>query len=335
MGKHLTPYEIGKLQSFRTSYSPRTNNEIAQILKCDTSTCYRSYYRIKTQTGAHRKKGSGRKRIMTKRGIRHIISLINKDPYLSNNNIKDELSLPISQWTIGRRLCENGYYSYYTTSKPFINTENIRKRLVFAHDHKEWVFKQWKYVLWSDEKAFAFRYGQEQRIWRKKGQKFKQRYPKATIKHDREINIWACFSYFGKGLIHRIKDILDAKQYHNILQTYMIPSINKIQPAHRAVFQRGNDPKHWSNLCTKYWLQKNIKTLLWPSGSPDLNPMENAWKKLDGLCKDRKCKTENALFAAIQKAWEKMDNKYVRNLVRSMPRRMEQVIKAKGGHTKY
>ena len=43
-------------------------------------------------------------------------------------------------------------------------------------------------------------------------------------------------------------------------------------------------------------------------------------------------------FTALQKIGEKMVEKYIQNLVeyaKSMPRRFQAVIKAKGSHTKY
>jgi hypothetical protein len=43
----------------------------------------------------------------------------------------------------------------------------------------------------------------------------------------------------------------------------------------------------------------------------------------------------NQLGQAIVKAWETMDQDYINNLIRGMPRRVEALRTAKGWHTKY
>ena len=45
-------------------------------------------------------------------------------------------------------------------------------------------------------------------------------------------------------------------------------------------------------------------------------------------------KKEN-LKVAIEEAWEKIQSEETKSLVESMPRRLEAVIQAKGGPTKY
>ena len=71
--------------------------------------------------------------------------------------------------------------------------------------------------------------------------------------------------------------------------------------------------------------------------SPDLNPIENLWNHLD--CQARKRKplpqTKQDLITAIQEEWNNNSLEMLQNLIMSLPHRIEAVIKAKGGNTKY
>ena len=115
----------------------------------------------------------------------------------------------------------------------------------------------------------------------------------------------------------------------------MKQSLRKCVPSKHPIFQHDNDLKYTSKLCKKYLVNQNINTLDWPSQSSDMNPMEHAHKILDDNIRDRKCKNENESFELVKNEWKNMDKKYLRNLIKSMPRRIKAVVEAKGGHTKY
>ena len=75
----------------------------------------------------------------------------------------------------------------------------------------------------------------------------------------------------------------------------------------------------------------------WPANSPDLNPIENLWHILRSNIRKRvpKPMRKEDLIAAVQEEWAKLDMKKVNRLIESMPRRLQAVIDAKGGSTKY
>jgi len=75
----------------------------------------------------------------------------------------------------------------------------------------------------------------------------------------------------------------------------------------------------------------------WPSSSPDLNPIENLWHILwNNICKRRiQPRNSEALIEALQEEWQRIDMEKFRNLCLSMPQRLQAVIDAKGGNTKY
>jgi len=75
----------------------------------------------------------------------------------------------------------------------------------------------------------------------------------------------------------------------------------------------------------------------WPARSPDLNPMETIWEILDCLLRKNNISSIAQLKSLIGQEWIalKKDRKLFQNLVNSMPKRVEELIKAKGGVIKY
>lgn len=75
----------------------------------------------------------------------------------------------------------------------------------------------------------------------------------------------------------------------------------------------------------------------WPANSPDLNPIENLWHILRTNIK-RRVPTpmrKEDLAATLQEEWAKLNMDMVNKLIESMPRRLQAVIDANGGSTKY
>ena len=74
----------------------------------------------------------------------------------------------------------------------------------------------------------------------------------------------------------------------------------------------------------------------WPGNSPDLNPIENLRTALKDKVSEKQPTNTKELEEAIKAVWMlELLAKYCQSLVESMPKRLEAVIKAKEGPTKY
>ena len=121
----------------------------------------------------------------------------------------------------------------------------------------------------------------------------------------------------------------------NILKENLPNSKRKLKLGNDFVFQQDGDPKHTSHIVTN-WLDKNYKYMKpWPPQSPDLNPIEHLWKILKEKISRHRPKSITELEQATRLEWENISSDVTENLVNSMPSRVIEVIKAKGGHTKY
>ena len=84
-----------------------------------------------------------------------------------------------------------------------------------------------------------------------------------------------------------------------------------------------NNPKQTAKKTNKFF--DDIKLLVWPAQRSVLDskvPLEKRKNKID-------------CFKNLQLAFENIDKNYIENLTNGISRRLEAIIKAKGGHTKY
>ena len=72
-----------------------------------------------------------------------------------------------------------------------------------------------------------------------------------------------------------------------------------------------------------------------PPQSPDLNPIEYLWELLDRNVGKRSISNKNELKAALIEECSSIGANVTKNLVQSMPNRLQEAIKQKGLPTKY
>ena len=102
------------------------------------------------------------------------------------------------------------------------------------------------------------------------------------------------------------------------------------------IFMQDAAPCHRSKIVTQFLKSKKFQILDWPGNSPDSNPIENLWTVLKDKVSEKQPTNTKELEEAIKAVWVlELSAEYCRSLVESMPKRLEAVIKAKGGPTKY
>ena len=148
--------------------------------------------------------------------------------------------------------------------------------------------------------------------------------------------IWGCFSSSGVGNIIAIDGKMKSENYMHCLENEMLPSATKLFEKNDFIFQDDSAPCHRSKKVKKWHQENQVRQLVWPGNSPDLNPIENLWAILKQKVRNKEPKNKQQLINAINDSWEKeIPQETCQNLVLSMKRRIELVIAAKGGHIKY
>ena len=81
-----------------------------------------------------------------------------------NKELKNSLGVKVDDNTVRRALKNSGFKAIEKASKPFLSVKNIRARLKFAKDHKDWTNEDWNRIIWSDETKIN-RVGSDGRYW--------------------------------------------------------------------------------------------------------------------------------------------------------------------------
>ena len=207
-----------------------------------------------------------------------------------------------------------------------------------AKKYKNYTLENWKKVLFTDESQFVI-HGNKRRLYvgRRHGERLLNQCLKSTIKHGGgNIQVWGCFSFSGVGGFYREKGILEKKQY-SILQRYAIPSGKRLC-GRRFTLVQDNDPKHCSNFCKQHLQNKErqgeLKLMDFPPQSPVVNPIEHLWENLKREKVKHAVTSKDNLWEILSDCWGNIKAPVLQALVKSMPKRVQAVLKAKGRHTK-
>ena len=95
-----------------------------------------------------------------------------------------------------------------------------------------------------------------------------------------------------------------------------------------------NARPHRSRAVTAYLQSEAVTSVPWPAMIPELNPIEHIWDILGRRIQVREPPVQNIrqLEATLHRVWQQQD---IRRLTGGMRRRVEAVVQARGGYTRY
>lgn len=148
--------------------------------------------------------------------------------------------------------------------------------------------------------------------------------------------VWGAFCRDGMLDLAFPSTRMNSLEYVGVLEDKLVPFIESSN-TEGLIFQQDNASVHKSHH-TQNWLEsKNIKTMDWPTCSPDQNPIENIWGILARrvYAQNRQYQSVFDLKEAVIDEWRSINEEIRTNLVESMPDRIFELIQNKGGPTHY
>ena len=162
---------------------------------------------------------------------------------------------------------------------------------------------------------------------------------KGTIKFGGgSLMMWECMCWNGTGQACKIDGKMDKYLYVQILENELMGTLDEYGlNVNDIVFQQDNDPKYTSKLARNWLNDHGFDVMTWPAQSLDLNPIKHLLYYIKTKLREYKTLllSIHKLQERVQKKWDSIPAEVCQNLIKSMPRRVAAVIKAKRGYTKY
>ena len=270
-----------------------------------------------------------------------IRDLAKAEPFMVPRQIRAVLGLNVSLTTIKRRLTGYGLNGRRAATKPSLTADHKQARLLFAQQHRDPF--DWTSVIFSDESIICSSDHGVQWVRRPRNRRWEEQYIAANTRGGRvSISVWGMIVVEGAGRLIRVQGRMNSRQYvDRILNTTVIPYCRQ-HPL--RVYMHDNASIHKSAVTKNALRNAGVPTLYWPAKSPDLNPIENYWAKLKqeigdvgNLAGRGVHGKQDELWRRTEAAWNRImqDRTMIQRLYRSMDDRIEAVIAANGGSTRY
>ena len=269
---------------------------ISKALGIPKSTVYDTVNRYDETGSEHSSKHSGPQKALSERDKRSLVRIAKsnrKAPLAAiTNELNIQLGTTLTTKTIRKYLHNLGWRSCVACKKPLLDKNKAKVRKNWCREHLNWV-NEWQMVIFTDESWFClYKSDGRMRVWRRVNEKYHSKCINSTVKFGGgSVMFWGCFCWWGVGPLVEIKGNMNSDSYVNVLVKHFIPwansLINKYPDEINLIFQQDLASIHTSKY-SEWWMKSHSFNILdWAPHSPDLNPIENLWERLDSAVRSR------------------------------------------------
>jgi transposase len=315
----------------------RTPAEAAKQYDVAISSVTRLQEKVKETGSVKNRPGQGRKRKLSKKQADKVRKKAKrgKDSPQIAKEMSQELKEPVSDVTIRRTIKEGELEYLVVEEEEELIEEHKRKRLTYAQKELE---KDWKLVLFTDEKIFQLPAGAHKSWQDPKNRKKK----KKQKRHPPKVMVWGGIgSYFKTPLVFAPKNTnLNSAGYLEILKRNLPPATTtKDCPKEKLddwEFLQDGATVHTAKQVLNY-LEKHAPYYVrdHPPLSPDLNIIEDIWSQMNTELNKYKINSLQSLKKRLRIVWKNISFEKVHKSVNSMPKRLQECIDLNGERTKY
>lgn len=153
------------------------------------------------------------------------------------------------------------------------------------------------------------------------------------------VMVWAGICWNGKSELIFIEKgaKIDAKYYQkNVIRSFIVKDKERLFKGKKFIWHQDSAHSHSANSTVNYLERNKIEFITkdqWIPKSPEAAPTDFfVWGWMKNKLREKVIKTKEQLKREILELWRKLPLKFIRNTLKSWPKKIKDIADAKGEH---